>query len=227
MDFPSAIAIIPAHNESSAIADVVAGLCAWQFVKRILVVDDNSDDGTAASAIGAGAEALQLGKGQGGGKGQAMREGLAFVKGDACDYYLFMDGDGQHDPASLGNFAELLKSVSPPDILLGSRAQCRHLIPKARWLTNVLGTWALSKIAGVAMEDSQCGFRMIRKEIMDSLQLTGDGFTFEMEVALKAAHRHWRWAHVPVKAIYPKEGYSSHFRGAMDTWLIAWHSLRC
>jgi len=227
MVFPSVIAILPAHNESSTIADVVGGLRSWQFIKRILVVDDNSDDGTVAAAIAAGAEVLQLGKGQGGGKGQAMREGLAHVKEDACDYYLFMDGDGQHDPASLGNFAEVLNNAPPPDILLGSRAQSRHLIPRARWITNVLGTWALSKIAGVAMEDSQCGFRMIRKDIMDSIELTGDGFTFEMEVALKAAHRHRRWAHVPVKAIYPKEGYSSHFRGAMDTWLIAWHSLWC
>jgi hypothetical protein len=57
--------------------------------------------------------------------------------------------------------------------------------------------------------------------------LGGNGFTIEMEMSMKAAHHAVRWAHVPIRAIYHGEGGFSHFRGALDTWLIAWYSLWC
>ena len=76
-------------------------------------------------------------------------------------------------------------------------------------------------------EDSQSGFRMVKKKILDRMDIRGRGFTFEMETAMKAAHFRIRWAHVPIRAIYHQAGGGSHFRGALDTWLIAWFSLWC
>jgi len=222
--------IIPAHNEAATIASVVQGLKPFG-VQSILVVDDGSDDTTAILAEGAGAEVLRLDATEiprrGGGKGQALRAGLDQVKDRDFDFYLFLDGDGQHDPEDFQNFLDRLKLEPDLDFLIGSRRNDREIIPKARWRTNALGSWTLGRIAGVIWEDSQSGFRMIRKKIVDRMELGGRGFTIEMEMSMKAAHYGIRWAHVPIRAIYHGEGGFSHFRGALDTWLIAWYSLWC
>jgi len=219
-------AIIAAHDEAAHIAPVLEGLKLFNL-HRILVVDDGSTDDTGAVAAAAGAEVLRLVAGKGGGKGQAMRAGIARLRPDAFDYYLFLDADGQHDPADLRRFLDHLAAHPDADFLIGSRFQDRARIPAKRWRTNALGTWTLGRIAGVTWEDSQSGFRLIRKKVLDRLQLRASGFAIEMEIAMKAADWKLRWAHIPIQAIYRPGPHRSHFRGVMDTWLIAWESLKC
>lgn len=222
---PRIVAIIAAHDEAEQVGAVVEGLRIFAL-HRILVVDDASSDGTGEIAQKVGAEVLRLEPGKGGGKGQVLRAGIARLQTDDFDYYLFIDGDGQHDPSEVGKFIEHLKAHPESDFLIGSRFQDRHVIPKKRWRTNALGTWTLGRIAGVHWEDSQSGFRMIRKRVLDRLDLRSRGFAIEMEIAMKASDWKLNWAHIPIRAIYHPGG-GSHFRGAMDTWLIAWFSLQC
>ena len=217
--------IIAAHDEAEHIGEVVAKLLPFGL-QRILVVDDASLDDTAAIAESAGAEVLRLSAGEGGGKGQVLRAGIAQLRGADFDYYLFIDGDGQHDPADLSGFLDYLALHPEADFLIGSRFQDRGRIPGKRWKTNALGSWTLGRIAGVKWEDSQSGFRMIRKKVLDRLDLRSTGFAIEMEIAMKAADWKLHWAHIPIRAIYHDAG-GSHFRGVMDTWLIAWFSLQC
>lgn len=219
-------AIIAAHDEADHIGPVLEGLRPFAL-HRVLVVDDGSMDGTGAVAAAAGAEVLRLEPGQGGGKGQAMRAGLAHLRGDVFDYYLFLDADGQHDPADLQNFLDHLDRHPEADFLVGSRFLDRAKIPPKRWRTNALGTWTLGRIAGVTWEDSQSGFRMIRKKVLDRLHLRATGFAIEMEIAMKAADWKLHWVHIPIQAIYRPGPHRSHFRGVLDTWLIAWESLKC
>jgi len=220
------VAILAAHNEADHIGPVLEGLRPFGL-QRVLVVDDGSTDGTAAVASAHGAELLRLEPGQGGGKGQALRAGIAHLKPDAFDFYLFLDADGQHDPADLQRFLDHLAAHPDADFLIGSRFLDRAKIPPKRWRTNALGTWTLGRIAGVAWEDSQSGFRMIRKKVLDRLELKSRGFAIEMEIAMKAADWKLRWAHIPIRAIYQPGIQRSHFRGVMDTWLIAKESLKC
>ncbi len=219
-------AIIAAHDEAEHIGGVVVGLRPFGLY-RTLVVDDGSSDGTADAAKAAGAEVLRIEPGQGGGKGQALRAGIARLEGDDFDYYLFVDGDGQHDPADFAGFLHHLAEHPEADFLIGSRLLDRAKIPPKRWRTNALGSWTLGRIAGVKWEDSQSGFRLIRKKVLDRLDLRSEGFAIEMEIAMKAADWSLHWAHIPIKAIYHPGPPRSHFRGVMDTWLIAWFSLQC
>ena len=221
---PRIAALVAAHDEAAHIAGVLRGLRPYGL-RRILVVDDGSTDGTGEIATAEGAEVLRLEPGQGGGKGQALRAGIAQLKPDDFDYYLFLDGDGQHDPADLQAFLDHLACHPRADFLIGSRYLDRARIPARRWRTNALGTWTLGRIAGVRWEDSQSGFRMVRKKVIDRLDLRATGFAIEMEIAMKAADWRLEWAHIPIQAIY--HGGGSHFRGALDTWLIAKFSLRC
>ena len=219
-------AIIAAHDESDHIAPVLEGLRPFGL-QRLLVVDDGSSDGTGAVATAAGAEVIRIEPGRGGGKGQALRAGIAHLRPDAFDFYLFLDGDGQHDPADLQRFLDYLDVHPDTDFLIGSRFLDRAKIPAKRWRTNALGTWTLGRIAGVTWEDSQSGYRMIRKKVLDRLDLRSTGFAIEMEIAMKAADWKLRWAHIPIQAIYRPGPLRSHFRGVLDTWLIAWESLKC
>ncbi len=219
-------AILAAHDEADHIGPVLAGLQAFGL-HRILVVDDGSGDGTGAVAAAGGAEVLRLEPGRGGGKGQALRAGIAHLRSDDFDFYLFLDADGQHAPADLWRFLDHLATHPDADFLIGSRLQDRARIPAKRWRTNALGTWTLGRIAGVSWEDSQSGYRMIRKKVLDRLDLSSSGFAIEMEIAMKAADWKLRWAHIPIQAIYQPGPPRSHFRGVMDTWLIAWESLKC
>jgi glycosyltransferase involved in cell wall biosynthesis len=219
-------AILSAHDEAESIASVLNGLLRFGL-HRVLVVDDGSADGTAAAAQAAGAEVLRLEPGRGGGKGQAMRAGIAHLQPDRFDYYLFLDADGQHDPADLQGFLDHLALHPGADFLIGSRYLDRARIPARRWRTNALGSWTLGRIAGVSWEDTQSGFRMIRKRVLDRLDLRSRGFAIEMEIAMKAADRKLSWAHIPIQAIYRPGPQRSHFKGVMDTWLIAWESLKC
>ncbi len=224
-DIPRIAAIIAAHDEAEHIGGVVAGLLHFGL-RRILVVDDASHDGTASIAQSAGAEVLRLPSGKGGGKGQVLRAGIAHLHDDDFDYYLFIDGDGQHDPGDLAKFLDHLSVHPEADFLIGSRLEDRDKIPGKRWKTNALGSWTLGRIAGVKWEDSQSGFRMIRKKVLDRLDLRGTGFAIEMEMAMKAADWNLHWAHIPIRAIYHPGG-GSHFKGVLDTWRIAWFSLQC
>ena len=219
-------AILAAHDEADHITPVLEGLRPFGL-HRVLVVDDGSGDGTGAAAAEAGAEVLRLEPGQGGGKGQALRAGLAHLRGDAFGFYLFLDADGQHDPADLQRFLDYLAVHPDADFLIGSRRLDRARIPPRRWRTNALGSWTLGRIAGVVWEDSQSGFRLIRKRVLDRLDLRSEGFAIEMEIAMKAADWKLHWAHIPIQAIYRPGVHRSHFRGVLDTWLIAWESLKC
>lgn len=219
-------AILAAHDEADHIRPVLEGLRPFKL-HRLLVVDDGSTDGTAAVAAAAGAEVLRLEPGSGGGKGYALRAGIAHLKPDTFKFYLFLDADGQHDPADLQRFLNHLAQQPDTDFLIGSRLLDRARIPAKRWRTNALGTWTLGRIAGVTWEDSQSGFRMIRKQVLDRLELRATGFAIEMEIAMKAADWRLRWAHIPIQAIYRPGVHRSHFKGVKDTWLIAWESLKC
>lgn len=217
-------AILAARDEAGPLRGVLEGLVPYGL-HRILVVDDGSTDGTPEVAAAAGAEVLRLHAC--GGKGAALRAGIAHLRGDAFDHYLFLDADGQHAPADLQRFLDHLAAHPETDFLMGSRYQERRKIPARRWRTNALGSWVLGRIAGLRWEDSQSGFRMIRKVVLDRLELRATGFAIETEIALKAADRKLVWAHIPIQAIYPSGSARTHFRGALDTWRIAWESLKC
>jgi glycosyltransferase involved in cell wall biosynthesis len=207
------VAIIPAYQAAATVGAVVRGLS--RSLERVVVVDDGSTDATAAEAERAGAEVLR--RAANGGKGSALRTGLARVlEGDAT-HVAFVDADGQHDPADLPALLEAARAGDA--FIIGSRMEDSDSIPFYRFRTNEIGSRILSRMSGLEVEDAQSGYRVVASRVLRRLDLHARGYIIETEMLLKAARHVERFRHVPVRAIY---GTPSHYRPFRDTWTISW-----
>ena len=203
-------ALIPAFNEAGTIAKVVIGVLP--YVAAVCVVDDGSSDGTAEVARRAGAEVMANPGDRG--KGAAIRAGLARVLERDCTHVLLVDGDLQHLPEE----APLLIAEAErtgADVVLGERRFDRRAMPASRYPANRIGSLALSRFLGVAIRDTQCGFRLFKAEPLRGLPLKARGYDIETEMLVKVKRRGGQIATVPITAVYA--GQRSKLRPVRDT----------
>ena len=203
-------AVVPAFNEARTIAQVVTGL--FPHVAAVCVVDDGSTDGTADAARRAGADVMMNSGDRG--KGTAIRSGLARVLERDCSHVLLIDGDLQHLPEE----APLLIAEAErtgADVVLGERRFDRRAMPASRYHANRIGSLALSRFLGVAVRDTQCGFRLFKADLLRSLPLTARGYDIETEMLVKLKRRGGVIASVPITAVYT--GQRSKLRPVRDT----------
>jgi len=208
------VALVPAYQAGGTIGGVVRGLL--RYLSRVVVVDDGSTDATAEVAARAGAEVLR--HAENGGKGSALRTGLAVVLQGDPTHVAFVDADGQHDPDDLPRLLEAAQAGD--DFVIGSRMNGQDEIPAVRYRTNEIGSRILTRMTGHDVEDGQCGYRVIAAPILRRLSLSSRGYLIETEILLKAAPHVRRFRHVPVQAIYAAA--PSHYRPFRDTWIISW-----
>src|SRR6516162_4561779 len=109
-------AIIPAYSVGKFIGDVVRRVL--QHVKTVLVVDDGSPDNTAGTAEAAGAQVIRHSTNRG--KGAAIKSGLEHATAVQASFFLFLDGDGQHDPSDIPAFFDAINE-SGADFVVGNR----------------------------------------------------------------------------------------------------------
>ncbi|HTY37539.1 MAG TPA: glycosyltransferase family 2 protein, partial [Bacteroidota bacterium] len=154
------------------------------------------------------------------GKGAALRTGIEHVLGnEGFDSAITMDADMQHDPNDLPAFIEAW-SAQKADILLGCRQRFGRGMPLHRILSNTITSALVSAKTGVKIPDSQTGYRMIGRRVLESVQFVSDGYEAETEFLLKAARRGCRISSVPIATIYT--GATSH----MTHWRTTWRFLQ-
>jgi glycosyltransferase involved in cell wall biosynthesis len=192
-------AIIPACGEERFIGSVVRGVL--EHLDHVVVVDDHSADQTARAAREAGAEVIRHSKNLG--KGAAIKTGLGKVA-DGFGYFLFMDGDGQHDPAEIPIF--LAKAaLTRAHLIVGNRMWNPATMPAIRRWTNQFMSWQISKLCRQSLPDSQCGYRMTRCELLPLLCESSNGFAFETESLILTARNGFQIEFVPIRTIYRDE----------------------
>jgi glycosyltransferase involved in cell wall biosynthesis len=195
---PQVVALVPALNEEGTICDVVEGV--QRHVSGVVVVDDGSSDGTAALAQAAGATVLRHDRVRG--KGVAVRTGLDHVvTRTAAQYVLILDGDMQHLPAEAPRLITTALG-SDADLVVGVRRFERDAMPASRYHANVIGSRALSSFVGVPLEDTQCGYRLFRVDIVRKMHLRATGYDIETEMLIKVGRLGGRIVPVPVSAVY-------------------------
>ena len=176
--------VIPAYNEEKTIGNVIAETASimngLNIPYEIIVVDDGSTDETGK--IASAHKAIVLSNDRNRGKGYALRKALQHANGDII---VTIDSDGEHNPKEIPDLIEPL--FNGTDIVAGSRFLGRN-----GWGTthlNVLGNLffnaAVMTLTGKVVTDSQTGFRAIRKDVLDTLNLESDGYEIEAEITIK------------------------------------------
>jgi glycosyltransferase involved in cell wall biosynthesis len=207
--------VIPAFDAEAMIGGVIDSLKATLPDREIFVVDDGSRDGTARIAREKGCTVLAHEVNRG--KGAALRTAFAAAKERGFDVALTVDADGQH-PAEEAK--RVLETDDDPDALvLGVRALTRDGAPRKNVFSNGISNFFISRFAGRALADTQCGLRRYPVAKTLALNARGTGYELEAEVLLRAVWAGVRVVEVPIRVLYPEDRVT-HFRIGRDPWRI-------
>jgi dolichol-phosphate mannosyltransferase len=201
--------VIPTYNEAENVGPIVRAAAAQldQAVPgqyRILVVDDNSPDGTGRLADGLaaelpGVEVLHRPDKQG--LGQAYLAGFDHALAAGAELVMEMDADFSHDPKYL---PDLLAAAEHADLVLGSRyvkgGGTRNWGLLRRLISRGGGVYARA-ILGVKVRDLTGGFKCIRRSVLEAIDLPSlraEGYVFQIEVTYRAIRSGFRVVEVPI-----------------------------
>lgn len=205
------VAVIPCFNEALHIADVIGGVRA--HLPNIILVDDGSTDATAEIASRAGVDVLKHTKNLG--KGAALRAGFDHAHQRGFKWVIMLDGDGQHSAEEIPRFFKLADTTGG-SLIVGNRMGDTFAMPWPRRLVNRWMSRRLSKLTGIALPDSQCGFRLVNLDAYSRVALTTQHFEIESELLVAFSAARCRIEFVPVRTIY-KAG-ASKIHPLLDTW---------
>jgi dolichol-phosphate mannosyltransferase len=200
---------VPTYNEAGNVERIVrAALAQLQRLvpdqHRVLIVDDASPDGTGriADALAAELEAVEvLHRPAKQGLGRAYLAGFERALQGGAELVLVMDADYSHDPAHL---PALLSAARDCDLVVGSRYVTGGAIeqwPPLRRLLSRAGSLYARAILGVHVRDLTGGFRCIRREALEGVDLAtlrSQGYVFNIELAFRALRAGFRVTEVPI-----------------------------
>jgi glycosyltransferase involved in cell wall biosynthesis len=201
----SVAVIIPAYNEQKHIADVVRR--TRQQLDRVLVVDDGSVDGTAERAREAGAEVIVHPKNRG--KGETIKTGLRHWLDRGMEFVIILDADAQHRPEEIERFIKAA-STSDAGLFIGNRMNDLSSMPFVRRAVNRWMSGQISALCRQQIPDTQCGFRMLHRELIPDLLGGADRFEYETEMLILASRKGHRIDSVQISTVYSDEVSSIH-----------------
>lgn len=203
--------LVPAHNEARFIHGVVKALKALGH--DVVVIDDGSLDDTAAQAKAAGAIVVSTGRKSG--KGNALRQGFAYALKENAKAVITLDGDGQHAPSDIAAFLNQYEQTKA-DVINGNRLNDPKGMPLIRLLTNKFMSAIISSICHQRIADTQCGFRLMTRAVLEQVTLECADFEIETELLIQASKKGFRIENVPIETIYGDE--TSKIHPMRDTW---------
>ena len=194
-------AVIPAYQEEKHVGEVAQR--ARTQLEHVLVVDDGSTDGTAQRAQSAGVEVVVHPQNRG--KGESIKTGLRYWLDRGTEYVVVLDADGQHLPEEIARFVEAAASVSDAKVFIGSRMSDTSTMPLLRRMVNRYMSNKISRVCGQQIPDTQCGFRMLHRDIIPEVLSGTSRFEYETEMLIIASRKGHRIASVPITTIYSDE----------------------
>jgi glycosyltransferase involved in cell wall biosynthesis len=185
--------ILPAKNEAAALKDLLPRLMALHPSAEVIVVDDGSTDDTRVVCATSGIICLTSPYSMG--NGAAIKRGARAAKGEIL---VFMDGDGQHDPADIERLVARLDQGY--DMVVGAR-DWESQAGVGRGLANTLYNWLASRMTGQMVADLTSGFRVARADrFREFIHLLPNGFSYPTTSTMAFFRSAYGVAYEPIKA---------------------------
>jgi len=199
------VAVVPAYEEERTIGSIV--LQTNPHVDQTIIVDDGSQDDTAAVARYAGATVIELTENRG--QGTAPGRGFKAAMEMGADIIITLDGDGQHDPDSIPDLVKPIEN-NEASFVVGVRSQAGDgdVSAQRRFGRSVLDS-VTNLAAGTELQDTQSGYRAFDAEILPPLLPEENGLGVESEMLIRADGMGSSVAEVPIREHYPEEATPS------------------
>ena len=229
-----ALVIIPTYNEAKNLAQIIPAILRQDPRIEILVVDDNSPDGTGDIAdrlAQAKSRIHVLHRQAKEGLGRAYLAGFRWGLEQKYDVLLEMDADFSHDPAFLPAF---LRAIEDADLVLGSRyATGVNVInwPVSRLLLSLGANFYARVITGLPLTDSTGGYKCFRRTVLEAIdfdQVRSNGYTFQIEMSFRAWRKGFRLKEIPIIFHDRVEGHSKMSKLIVREaiWMVWWLRLQ-
>jgi dolichol-phosphate mannosyltransferase len=231
------LVIVPTYNESDNVTRIVPLILAQDPGLEVLVVDDNSPDGTGALAdamAAADARVHVLHRPAKEGLGRAYLAGFRWALARSYAYIFEMDCDFSHDP---GHLPEFLAAITNADLVLGSRYRGGKVTvvnwPMTRLLLSYVANMYARAVTGLRLWDGTGGFKCFRREVLEAIPLDAvrsNGYAFQIEMSFRAWKRGFRIAEIPIVFHDRTEGESKMARRIIRAavwmvWRLRWWAI--
>ena len=222
--------IIPTYNELENIQRLIPELMALDPAICVLVVDDNSPDGTGKLVDDMARENDRISVLH---RPAKLGLGSAYVAGFKCavqqdvDCVFEMDADFSHDPAMVPDFLEQIKSC---DVVIGSRyINGINVVnwPMSRLLLSYFANFYTRLVTGMTIRDATSGYKCFRREVLESINLDdvrSDGYAFQIEMNFRCWRKGYRVQEIPIIFVDRRSGTSKLSQGVINeaVWIVWW-----
>jgi dolichol-phosphate mannosyltransferase len=224
-----ALVIIPTYNEIHNIQKLLSDLMFMYPLLDVLVVDDNSPDGTAefvkqTQKTSSRIKLIRREKKMG--LGTAYVAGFKYALANGYDVAIEMDADYSHDPKEIANFLEAIKTY---DLVIGSRYIYGVRVinwPIRRLLLSYFANLYSRIITRMPVKDGTGGFKCFRREVLESINLDAihsNGYSFQIEMNFKAWKKGFRLVELPITFVDRVQGTSKMSKKIVrEAVIIVW-----
>lgn len=199
-----AVVVVPTYNESENIEKLAEQVLSQDPGLSMLIVDDNSPDGTGALAdqLAANNDRIKVMHRAGKmGLGSAYRAGFKYALAHGADYVVEMDADFSHDPEMLPVFLEKIKSY---DVVVGSRYLNGVSVvnwPLRRLMLSYGASVYTRLITGMKLSDCTGGFKCFRRNVLEAIdidRIRSEGYSFQIEMNFRCLEKGFTIGEVPI-----------------------------
>ncbi len=196
--------VVPTYNERDNIGRLIREILAQDDGIDVLIVDDNSPDGTGEIVDTIVAESSRVHVIHRAGKlglGSAYREGFKYVLEKGAEYIVEMDADFSHDPKMLPAFFQKIKDY---DLVIGSRYLNGVSVvnwPIRRLILSYCASVYTRIVTGLRISDCTGGFKCFRRTVLESIALDkikSDGYSFQIEMNYRCVEKGFRVGELPI-----------------------------
>ncbi|HEV7731291.1 MAG TPA: polyprenol monophosphomannose synthase [Candidatus Binatia bacterium] len=227
---PKKIVVIPTYNERQNVGTLIPEVLAQDPEIEVLIVDDNSPDGTGALVTTMAATEPRihlLSRAGREGLGPAYKAGFQWALANGADIVVQMDADFSHAPTMLPKFFAALVDV---DLVLGSRYVKGITVvnwPIERLLLSYFGNAYVRQVLGLKVRDATGGFKCWRRSALEAVDIAGvrsNGYAFQIEMTYRAWRRGVRICELPIIFMDRTEGESKMTKriSLEALWIVWW-----